>query len=155
YLSGASRRGVLPGLHAALRTREGREDLVLVEGVFDVVLLQAGGFQNVAALGGASLSPETLEAPGRAGRRPGTRPMDYDPKADGSSPGLEGTRKAVENAYKGNNVPVVYAVHPEELRKVAGTPEGEKVDPDSLVRAKGMEAFREVLTKAEPGGLLL
>lgn len=153
YLAGSK----LPdfyGLDVALRTKEGREDLVLVEGVLDVVLLHARGFSSVVAIGGASASTSKLETLASAGVRRVTLALDYDP-TEKAFPGLEGTRATVENAYKGNNVPVVYALHPERLQDASGTPLGQKVDPDSLVRAKGVKAFREALTKAEPGGVFL
>lgn len=153
YLAGATKPDLF-GLDVALRTKEGKEDLVLVEGVLDVVLLHARGFSGVAAIGGANLSTAKLEKLHEAGVRRVTLALDYDP-SDKGFPGLEGTKTTVENAHKGNNVPVVYAVHPNELQKAAGTPEGQKVDPDSLVRAKGLQAFRDALSKAEPGGVFL
>ena len=153
YLKDATKPAVF-GLDVALRTKEGLENLVLVEGVLDVVLLHAKGFSSVAAIGGATLSTENLEKLREAGVRRVTLALDYD-LSDKGFPGLEGTRSTVGNAHKGDNVPVVYAVHPNELQKAAGTPEGQKVDPDSLVRQKGLQAFRDVLTKAEPGALFL
>ena len=153
YLAGATKPDLF-GLDVALRTKEGREDLALVEGVLDVVLLHARGLFGVAAIGGANLSTAKLEKLHEAGVRRVTLALDYDPGEKGF-PGLEGTKTTVETAHKGNNVPVVYAVHPSELQKAAGTPVGQKVDPDSLVRAKGLQAFRDALSKAEPGGVFL
>lgn len=153
YLAGATKPDLF-GLDVALRTKEGREDLALVEGVLDVVLLHARGLSGVAAIGGANLSTAKLEKLHEAGVRRVTLALDYDPGEKGF-PGLEGTKTTVENAYKGHNVPVVYAVHPNELQKASGTPEGQKVDPDSLVRAKGLQAFRDALSKAEPGSVFL
>ena len=153
YLAGAKKPDLF-GLDVALRTKEGRADLVLVEGVLDVVLLHARGLSSVAAIGGASVSTEKLERLSEAGVRRVTLALDYDRNEKGF-PGLEGTRATVENAHRGYNVPVVYALHPERLQEAAGAPIGQKVDPDSLVRAKGLEAFREALAKAEPGGVFL
>lgn len=153
YLTGASKPDLF-GLDVALRTEAGKENLVLVEGVLDVVHLHARGFSGVAAIGGSSVSTAKLEALASAGVRRVTIALDYDP-SDKGFPGLDGTRATVENAHKGNNVPVVYTLHPNELQKASGTPEVQKVDPDSLVRTKGLQAFRNALTKAEPGGVFL
>jgi len=121
------------GLDVALRSG-GKEGLVLVEGPMDALLLQARVFGNVAALGGTATSPGTFEALARLGVRSVTLALDND------EAGRTGTRQAVENVHKGSNVPVVYVVDPVEL--------GDAKDPDELVRKLGVDAFREVVTKA-------
>ena len=153
YLAGATKPDLF-GLDVALKAKEGKSNLVLVEGVLDVVLLHAMGFSSVAAIGGSSVSAAKLEKLHEAGVRRVTLALDYDPGEKGF-PGLEGTKTTVDNAHKGSNVPVVYVVHPNELHKAAATPDGQKVDPDSLVRAKGLQALLDVLSKAESGGVFL
>lgn len=138
YLSGASKADLF-GLDVALK--EGRENLVLVEGVLDVVSLHRRGFLNVAAIGGTGkeLSAEKWGRLADFGVRSVTLVLDYD-KA-----GRDGTLAALDNASKGRNVPVVYVVAPEDLAP--------HKDPDELVRKKGLEAFLSVLSKAQAGGV--
>jgi len=158
YLEGHPKPAAF-GLNVALR-EGGRDNLVLVEGVMDPLLLQPMGLLNVAAIGGASISSKNLEALGALGVKRVTLCLDYDkspPKAESkgaSFPGLRGSLEAIENAIKVDKVgkvPIVYVVPPESLREAMGTGEFEKVDPDSLVRAKGLGALRGVLEEAVPG----
>jgi len=132
YLAGATKPEAF-GLDEALRTEEGRRNLVLVEGLVDVVSLHARGFPNVAALGGGGnlLTANRWERLSSYGVRAFTLVLDNDPA------GREGTLAAVENASKGNNVPNVYVVDPEELEDCK--------DPDELVRRRGLKAFRSLL----------
>ena len=120
------------------RSGNGRGEIVLVEGLLDVLLLQSRGVLNVAAIGGAGgeFSPSRWEALERFGVRRVTLLLDND------EPGKEGTRKALENLH---NVPVTFkvdVVSPEAL--------GDAKDPDEYVRAHSVEAFRDVLTLAVP-----
>jgi hypothetical protein len=59
YLKGATRTNLPPyGLSDLLAgTRDGRRELVLVEGVLDLHQLRARGMKNIAALGGTALGP--------------------------------------------------------------------------------------------------
>jgi len=161
------------GLDMALRQDAGgRKLLVLVEGLMDVLSLQARGFRNVAAIGGRGneLSTERWKDLGRLGVQNAVLVLDNDPKADPCtvhervycvpcSPGQDGTRTAVQNVHKGRNVPKVYVVDPEDLYEAAGRPTKDsgpvKVDPDELVRDKGLEAFRAVLNKRQAGAVFL
>lgn len=126
------------GLDVALKNEEGRKDLVLVEGVLDVVSLHRLGFRNVAAIGGAGreLSAKRWESLAALGVRAVTLVLDDD------EPGRTGTLAALENVSKGSNVPVVYVVDPADLAPCK--------DPDELVRKKGLGAFCSVLSKAYP-----
>lgn len=115
-----------------------REGVVLVEGLLDVVLLQARGLHNVAALGGSGglLTPERWSELGRLNAPAVVLALDSD------GPGREGTLKALSNLRNVDNVRNVYVLPPEAL--------GTAKDPDELVRAKGVGAFREVLHKVRP-----
>jgi len=120
--------------------------LVLVEGLLDVVNLQAHGFMNVAAIGGAGreLNERRWEALISLGVPPVVLVMDKD------AAGVEGTLAAVENVRKVRNVrnvPVLYVVDPVHL--------GDCKDPDELARKHGVEAFRAVLEKREPPPLFV
>jgi replicative DNA helicase/DNA primase len=120
-----------------------REGVVLVEGLLDVVLLQARGLDNVAALGGSGglLTAERWAELGRLNVPAFVLALDSD------EPGREGTLKALHNLRNVDNVRNVYVLPPEAL--------GTAKDPDELVRAKGVDAFREILGKARPWALYL
>lgn len=148
YLKLKDARQVSPlfGLDVALPSAR-RDGLLVVEGCFDVILLHARGFANVAATGAnfGMLTRERWEELGRLGLPSVTLATDNDPKADGTWPGREMLTKALGNLANVSNVakvPKVYVIPPAAL--------GTAKDPDELVRAGGVEALREVLTKAEP-----
>lgn len=141
YLPGATKPPAF-GLDVARGSYAARaEGLVLVEGLLDVVLLQARGFYNVAALGTASLSAERWAELAALGFPSFTLALDND------EAGRAGTLKALENLRKVDNVRKVYVIREEAL--------GQAKDPDELVRAKGLEAFRAVLREARPWALHL
>jgi len=132
------------GLDVALRKKA--DPLVLVEGLLDVVNLQALGFPNVAAIGGSgeNLTPEKWERLATFGVSRVVLALDND------EAGRAGTLKALENVRKvrnGGNVPVVDVLPPERLAPYK--------DPDALVREKGLDAFRALLDKREPASLYL
>ena len=120
-----------------------REGVVLVEGLLDVVLVQARGLDNVAALGGSGglLTAERWAELGRLNVPAFVLALDSD------EPGREGTLKALSNLRNVDNVRNVYVLPPEAL--------GTAKDPDELVRAKGVDAFREALGKVRPWALYL
>lgn len=132
YLSGASKPDFC-GLDVALKDKTSRENLVLVEGLLDVISLQSRGFPNVAALGGGGrlLTADRWERLAGFGVKAVTLALDND------EAGREGLLAAIENASKASNVPNVYVVDPAEL--------GEYKDPDAFVREKDLEAFRSLL----------
>lgn len=134
YLAGATKPPAF-GLEKAART----EGLVLVEGLLDVVLLEARGLGNVAALGDASISAERWEKLTALGFPSFTLALDAD------EAGRAGTVKALENLRKVDNVRKVYVIAEGAL--------GTAKDPDELVRTVGLEAFREALAKARPRAL--
>lgn len=120
-----------------------REGVVLVEGLLDVVLLQARGLDNVAALGGSGglLTAERWAELGRLNVPAFVLALDSD------EPGRKGALKALSNLRNVYNVRNVYVLPPEAL--------GTAKDPDELVRARGVDAFREALGKVRPWALYL
>lgn len=151
YLAGGTKPPAL-GLDTARRAPETRQEgLVVVEGLLDTVFLHTLGMPNAVALGGAGglLTPERWEALYRTGAPSITLALDSD------GPGQEGLEKALKNLPKVSQVrkvPKVYLVTKEALR-------GHK-DPDELVRAEGVDAFRQAVSEAVPwtlylGGILL
>jgi DNA primase len=137
YLRGASRAGLPPyGLsHVLAGPRELRQDIVLVEGVFDVHQLRARGIDNVAALGGTGVRPSLFERLAALGGDAVTLCLDRD------GPGRAATARAVEQAAHANRSPALLVVDPEHLAPAK--------DPDALVRECGIEAWTALLEKRE------
>lgn len=141
YLKGHAKPPAF-GLDVALRRDAGgRDHLVLVEGLLDVVALQARGFGNVAALGGDGklLDKERWEDLAGLGVRSATLCLDND------AAGRDGTRAALDALQRAKVDLAVYAVDPAEL--------GESKDPDELLRRHGLPALEEVLDRRLPGPL--
>ena len=142
YLSGAPKTDLGAfGLHEALRTPESRRDLLLVEGLVDTVSLPLRGFPAVAAIGGAGkeMTPARWEKLAAFGVRRVTLALDND------EAGREGLAAAVVAASRAENAPEVFVVDPALL--------GDAKDPDAFVRARGGDAFREVVLRAIPGSV--
>lgn len=132
-------KGTAFGLDVAVRSETARrEGLVLMEGLLDVVLLQALGVDNVAALGGAGdlLTAEKWERLARL------RLPSFVLVLDNDEAGRKGLGKALDNLSNVDNVPNVYVIDPSEL--------GAAKDPDELVRTKGLDAFGQVLKARRP-----
>ena len=150
YMTGTRKADLVAfGLDRALQ--KGPDHLILVEGLLDVVNLQARGFSSVAAIGGngREMTPERWEALAAFRSLSVSLVLDNDPKKDGTWPGYEGTLAAVENVLKVRNsinVPI-YVLDPVFL--------GTAKDPDALVHKDGMEAFHAVLEKREPAALFM
>ena len=125
YLNLGGSKPALFGLDMALRP--GRENLVLVEGLVDVLALQERGMLNVAAIGGTTLAAGVLESLAEAGVRQVTLALDND------EPGRAGIDASLRNAAKGDKVPNVYVIDPADLE--------DSKDPDEFVRRRGLDAF--------------
>lgn len=126
YSYGLKKEGGLVGFS---RVR-GQYRVVLVEGILDALYLSSKG-EPVVAVGGTSLSPVQLKALESAGTRELLLCLDRD------EPGQRATEK------------IIRALSSSNLRAyVVSLPQGFK-DPDELVRAKGLEAFREAQKNAE------
>lgn len=137
YLRGAARSDLPPyGLADVLRARQ-RAELVLVEGVLDVHHARAHGELAVAAIGGVSLTPKTFERLAQRGFERVTLCLDRD------GPGRTGTGRAVQAAVRAAKSPTVVVVDPERLAPAK--------DPGELLQERGLDGFREVLSKAECG----
>jgi hypothetical protein len=131
YLRGATRRN-LPPYGFTRHTRE----LVLVEGFLDYHQLTARGVDNVAALGGTSTSTQLFERLSRWGVKTVVLCLDND------DAGRKDTARAVERAVRASASPAIYVV---DSNGVAAK------DPDALVRAQGIDAWRELLEHRECG----
>jgi DNA primase len=136
YLRGASRAELPPyGLSEVLRlSPPERTELVLVEGLMDVHHLQAKGFPNIAAVGGARL---------RSGVTGRLRSLGFESVVlafDNDSPGREGLARAIDDASRSREAPALRVLEPARL--------GRAKDPDAFIRAHGPENFRALLDEA-------
>ncbi len=132
YLRGASRTDLPPyGLSDELGSGGGQREIVLVEGLIDVHQLRARGIENVAALGGTSMRPQTFERLERCGIETVTLCLDND------DAGRAATARVVEQSVRARQSPYVYVIDPEHLAPAK--------DPDELVRARGQDGWRELI----------
>jgi len=124
------------GLDVALQSHE-RPTLLVVEGLLDVVHLQARGFHQVVALGGKGdrLSPDRWRELVSYGVDAVTLGLDADES------GIEGCRKAVDNLTKVRTLRKVYLLDVSDL--------GVDKDPDGYLREHGIEAFTRLVDEAE------
>ncbi len=120
------------GLHAA----KGQETLVIVEGYPDAMYFRAAGMDNIVAIGQGNIGTSHIEGLVHQGVKRVIMAFDNDPaKPDGSRPGTENTRTAIDQILKGSAIdvfvidPVLYGTHK---------------DPDEFVRANGLDAFRDL-----------
>jgi DNA primase len=132
YLRGASRTQLPPyGLSDVLASTSARRELVLVEGLIDVHQVRAHGIENVAALGGTSMRPQTFERLQRRGIETITLCLDND------DAGRAATARVVEQSARAKTSPHVYVVDPQQLAPAK--------DPDELIRVQGSAAWHAVL----------
>jgi hypothetical protein len=137
YLRGASRSDLPPyGMSEVVGLPPAeRRELLLVEGLIDVHRLRADGLLNVAAVGGARVSSQTMERLGRLGVESVVLAFDND------SPGREGLSSAIDAGTKTRVAPSLRVLEPRLL--------GEEKDPDAFVSAHGISEFRALLGKAD------
>lgn len=118
-----------------LSSLKGDKDITVVEGYLDALIATARGVDNVVALGGASISPSGIQDAIRKGVKSFTLCLDND------AGGTTGTKQTVEALLR-EGVNRIYVVALE-----AGEA---KIDPDTLIKEKGIEVFKEVLSTAIP-----
>lgn len=142
YLHGTKKAALVAfGLYQALQRTNTKTNLVLVEGLLDVLSLQARGFLSVAGIGGAGgeMKAERFEKLAALGVRSVTLLLDND-KA-----GCDGILQAISHAQKGNQIPSLYVIDPSHL--------GDDKDPDEFVRRNGLRAFEKLLEHRTPANL--
>lgn len=119
---------------------KGDKDVVIVEGELDSLSATAKGVDNIVATGGSSIAPEQVRDAIKRGAKSFTLCLDRDPGKE-----VE-TFKKINSAIEvilGEGVNRVY------IASLPGSGDN-KVDPDSLIKESGVEAFKEVLRKATP-----
>jgi DNA primase len=112
------------------------EEIVLVEGQLDALLLRAYGRRNVAPLSGSGLSEENIAAIAARGVRRVVLCLDND------AAGRKATLKIAERILSRENPPEIF---------VMALPDGIK-DADELVRTYDVEAFDGLLAAAKGAG---
>jgi len=119
---------------------KGDKDIVIVEGELDSLHATARGVENVVATGGSSIASEQIKDAIKRGAKSLTLCFDKEPNKE------EETVKKITSAIDillGEGVNRVYIVNLPDI-------DGDKTDPDRLIREKGVEAFREAISEALP-----
>lgn len=118
------------GLDRALEEIRRRDEAVLVEGYYDMIVPFQEGLRNVVASLGTSLTTSQIQLLGRFTRNV---VICFDPDAAGSSAARRSVELFLERDFH---------------CRVATLPGGH--DPDTFVLEQGEEAFRDVLRNAAP-----
>lgn len=119
---------------------KGDKDVVIVEGELDCLSASAKGVDNIVATGGNSISSDQVKDAIKRGAKSFTLCLDRDPGKE-----VE-TFKKINSAIEvilGEGVNRVY------IASLPGSGDN-KVDPDSLIKERGVEAFKEALREATP-----
>lgn len=117
-----------------LSSLKGDKDIVVVEGLLDALIATARGVDNVVALGGVSISPKGIQDALKKGAKSFTLCLDND------EAGAAGVEKTVEALLK-EGVNRIY------IATLEGT---SKLDVDDVIRDKGVEAFKKIISTALP-----
>jgi DNA primase catalytic core len=117
---------------------KGDKDVVIVEGELDSLSATARGVDNVVATGGSSISSDQVKDAIKRGAKKFTLCFDREPGKE------EETAKRINSAIEvilGEGVNRVYIVTLPDLG-------GGKTDPDSLIKERGVEAFKNSIREA-------
>lgn len=114
---------------------KGDKDIVVVEGLLDALIATARGVENVVALGGVSLGSDAIRDALNKGAKSFTLCLDND------EAGATGVERSIEALLK-EGVNRIYVVALEGANKL---------DVDDVIRERGVEAFKKILsTKVLP-----
>jgi hypothetical protein len=141
YVCSGGRRPPLFGLPLSERAPA----LIAVEGLFDALALRAAGFGNVIATAGTAISRDAWTCLAELGCRDLT--LWFDSDAAGQAAMLRailGAARAAEAA------PQLFVIHPHDAVRVAGAGSSGKVDPNSVVLARGRRGVLELLARRWP-----
>ncbi|HVI91242.1 MAG TPA: DNA primase [Dongiaceae bacterium] len=124
---------VLYGLSHAQKAARDKNEIIATEGYMDVIALAQAGFPQAVAPLGTALTEEQIELLWR---------MVPEPILcfDGDAAGQKAAARAAER--------VLPILKPGLSLRFAWMPTGE--DPDSLIKAQGAPAMRQILDQAEP-----
>ena len=141
YVCSGGRRPPLFGLPLPERAPA----LIAVEGLFDALALRAAGIGNVIATAGTAISRDAWSCLTNLGCRDLT--LWFDSDAAGQAAMLRailGAARAAEAA------PELFVIHPRDAVRVAGAGSSGKVDPNSVVLARGRRGVLELLARRWP-----
>lgn len=119
---------------------KGDKDIVIVEGELDSLNSTVKGVGNVVATGGSSINPEQIKDALRRGARSFTLCFDREPGKE------EETARRISSAIEvilAEGVNRVYIVNLPAL-------EGDKTDPDRLLKESGADSFKKAIAEALP-----
>ena len=118
---------------------KGNKDVTIVEGELDSLHATVKGIDNVVAAGGSSIDSNQIKDALRRGAKSFTLCFDYEPGKE------EETNKKILAAIQvilSEGVDRIY------IASLPGTGEA-KIDPDSLIKDKGVEALKKVIEEAD------
>ena len=119
---------------------KGDKDLIIVEGELDSLHATIKGVENVVATGGSSINPEQIKDAIKRGAKTFTLCFDTEPSKE------QETETAINKAIGvilSEGVNNVYIVTLPALNE-------NKTDVDSLIKDKGVEAFKTAIAQAIP-----
>lgn len=119
---------------------KGDKDLVIVEGELDSLHATVKGVDNVVSTGGSNISPEQIKDALKRGAKKFSLCYDNEPGKE------EQTIKNIESSIDvilNEGVNRVYIVNLPQL-------EGDKTDPDRLIKEEGVETFKKAIAEALP-----
>jgi DNA primase len=119
---------------------KGDKDIVIVEGELDSLHATVKGVENVVSIGGSKPSKEQVQNAIKRGAKAFTICLDREPQKE------EETAKTVNEVIEiilNEGVNKVYIVTLPDLG-------GAKTDPDTLIKEKGVDSFKEAIKGAKP-----
>lgn len=117
---------------------KGNKDVVIVEGELDSLSASIRGVENVVSSGGSSINSEQIKDAIRKGAKSFT--ICFDRETGKEDKTISDIERAIE-VILAEGVNNIYIVTLPKL-------EGSKTDPDSLIKERGVEAFKDAITKA-------
>jgi len=119
---------------------KGDKDLVIVEGELDSLHATAKGIENIVALTGSNITADQIKDAIRRGAKSFTICLDKEPGKEDKT--VKSVYNVITTLQRGG-VNKIYIANLPDLGKG-------KTDPDSLIKEKGIEAFKEIIKKAIP-----
>ena len=116
---------------------KGDKDVIIVEGELDSLSATIRGVENVVATGGNSISPEQIKDAINRGAKSFTICFDTEPGKE------DDTYKKIASAIDVIQAEGIGRLYIATLPAI----DGDKTDPDGLIKEKGVEAFMEALSK--------
>lgn len=123
------------------------DELIAVEGLFDMMSLNQAGIKNVVALGGASISGTQLDYLVNNRIRSLTINLDYDPEDKILTKARDCAQKLITAPFD------VYFINPTSM--IDANSEDEKIDPDRYIKSHSPKDYLKLTEKALKAGKFL